>query len=146
MQIKVEIAEDAAETTVSIKCRERDAFIERLVAALQIIDKQIMVTCDGSITTLNLEKILYLESVDRRCFVYTSDHVYEAFQKLYELQQQLEPYFFVRINKSCVVNIQNIDSIKTYIDRRLIITLSNGEQLIVSRQYANEIKALLGVK
>lgn len=146
MQIKVEIAEDAAETVISIKCRKRDVFIERLVAALQIIDKQIMVTCDGSITTLNLEKILYLESVDRRCFVYTSDHIYEAFQKLYELQQQLEPYFFVRINKSCVVNIQNIDSIKTYIDRRLMITLSNGEQVIVSRQYANEMKALLGVK
>ena len=39
-----------------------------------------------------------------------------------------------------------IDAIRAYLDRRLLITMSNGEQLIVSRQYAPELKHLLGVK
>lgn len=146
MQINVEIQEDVTDTAVTIKCRERDAFVERLIAALQIIDKQIMAMHDGNITVLDLEKVLYIESVDRKCFLYTVDKIYESFHKLYELEQQLGQYFFVRINKSCIVNLKNISSIKTYLNRRLLITLSSGEQLIVSRQYADEIKVLLGVK
>ncbi len=146
MQINVEIQEDTADTVVTIQCRAQDAFVKRLIAALRIIDKQIMVAHDGNITALDLEEILYIESVDRKCFAYAADKVYECFNKLYELEAQLEPYLFVRINKACIVNLKNINSIKTYIDRRLLITLSNEEQLIVSRQYAHEIKALLGVK
>lgn len=146
MQINIEIQEDITDTIVTIRCKERDAFVERLIAALQMIDKQIMVMHEGNITALNLEEILYIESVDRKCFLYTAEKVYESFNKLYELEQQLAQYFFVRINKSCIVNLKNINSIKTYINRRLLITLSNEEQLIVSRQYADEIKVLLGVK
>ncbi|MCI8719334.1 MAG: LytTR family transcriptional regulator DNA-binding domain-containing protein [Lachnospiraceae bacterium] len=146
MQINIEIQDDISDTIITIKCREQDIFIERLIAALQIIDRQIMVRYNENIIALNLEEILYIESVDKKCFIYTADKVYESFNKLYELQQQLEQYLFVRINKSCIVNLNNISSIKTYIDRRLLITLSNNEQLIASRQYANGIKALLGVK
>lgn len=146
MQINVEIQEDITDTVVTIKCKKQDAFIERLMAALKIIDKQIMVMWEGDILALDLEEILYIESVDRKCFVYTASQVYESFNKLYELQQQLEQYLFIRINKSCIVNLKNIDAIKKYINRRLLITLSNNEQLIVSRQYASEIKVLLGVK
>lgn len=110
------------------------------------VDNQIMVKYNETILALDLNEILYAESVDKKCFIYTADKIYESFHKLYELEQQLEQYLFVRINKSCVVNLNNISSIKTYIDRRLLITLSNNEQLIVSRQYANGIKTLLGVK
>lgn len=146
MHINIDIQEDATDTVVTIKCREQDAFVERLIAALKIIDKQIMVIHEGNMTSIDLEDILYIESVDRKCFIYTVNKVYESFNKLYELEQQLEQYLFVRINKSCVVNLKNIDSIKTYLDRRLLITMSNDEQLIVSRQYAGDIKTLLGVK
>ena len=145
MHINIEIQEDATDTVVTIKCREQDAFVDRLIAALKIIDKQIMVIHEGNMTSIDLEDILYIESVDRKCFIYTVNKVYESFNKLYELEQQLEQYLFVRINKSCVVNLKNIDSIKTYLDRRLLITMSNNEQLIVSRQYAGSIKTLLGV-
>ena len=145
MHINIEIQEDATDTVVTIKCREQDAFVDRLIAALKIIDKQIMVIHEGNMTSIDLEDILYIESVDRKCFIYTVNKVYESFNKLYELEQQLEQYLFVRINKSCVVNLKNIDSIKTYLDRRLLITMSNDEQLIVSRQYAGDIKNLLGV-
>lgn len=145
MHINIDIQEDATDTVVTIKCKKQDAFVERLIAALKIIDKQIMVINEGNMTSIDLEDILYIESVDRKCFIYTVNKVYESFNKLYELEQQLEQYLFVRINKSCVVNLKNIDSIKTYLDRRLLITMSNGEQLIVSRQYAGSIKTLLGV-
>ena len=69
MRINIEVEEDIAETAVTIKCGKRDAFVERLIAALRIIDKQITVMHNGNFKVLDLEKILYIESVDRKCFV-----------------------------------------------------------------------------
>lgn len=146
MQVNVEVWEDADDTVVTIKCKKRDAFVERLISACQMVNRRIMVTCGGAVKAVELADILYIESVDRKCFVYTKKEVYESQCRLYELEQQLAQYQFVRINKSGIVNLNNIESIKTYINRRLFLTLSNGEQLIASRQYASEIKELLGVK
>lgn len=146
MQIRLEIQESAPDTVVTITCKKRDGFVERLLATLQMMDKQLVVVHNKGTTTLPLDEILYIESVDRKCFVYTSDKIYESCRKLYALEQQLEAYLFVRINKSAIVNVKQIDSIKTHVNRRLLITLSNGEQLIASRQYAERLKILLGVK
>jgi len=61
LQINIEIQDDISDTIITIKCREQDIFIERLIAALQIIDRQIMVRYNENIIALNLEEILYIE-------------------------------------------------------------------------------------
>ena len=56
--------------------------------------------------------------------------------------------FFGRRNagKSSLVQLKYIKSLKMDINRRIKVTLENGEQLMVSRQYADELKKRLGVK
>lgn len=108
MQVFVETDENIPETAVTIRCREKTAYIDKLIAALKVIDRQIMVRYEGNITALCLDNILYIESVDRKCFVYTTENVYESDNKLYELERQLEEYLFMRINKSAIVNLKNI--------------------------------------
>ncbi len=66
--------------------------------------------------------------------------------KLYELEEQLAALDFIRANKSCVINFNQIISIKPDIDGKLLLTMSNSENLFVSRQYAPNIKKKLGVK
>ena len=145
MQINIELTEDAEDVVITIKCREKSAYIDRLVAAVYMVDRQIIVTRGGEALPLDLERVLYMESVDGRCFVYTQEEVYECDSRLYELEQQLGPYLFVRANKSSIVNLRKIQSIRTYVNRRLLLTMENGEQLIASRQYAENIKRLLGI-
>ena len=95
---------------------------------------------------LDISKIAYIESVDRRTFVYTDSECYETKMKLYEMEERLCGSGFLRISKSCLVRLRFIRSIKAELDRRLRLTLENGEQMIVSRQYADELKRRLGVK
>lgn len=146
MQIKIETGTEEEEVSITIKCREQSVYIEKLVAALYMVGQQIMVTRKGEMLPLELEKVLYMESVDGRCFVYTNDEVYESNHRLYELERQLGQYLFVRINKAAIVNLKKLRSIKAHVNRRLLLTMENGEQLIASRQYADTIKVLLGVK
>lgn len=146
MQINVEILENLTDTVVTIACREQSPLIDRLISALRMVDQQLMVFVHGTALALDLTEILYIETVDKKCFVYTKEQVYESCRRLYELERELAQYLFVRISKSCVANLKNIESVKTYLNHRLLITLTNGEQLVVSRQYADNIKTMLGVK
>ncbi|MCI9071823.1 MAG: LytTR family transcriptional regulator [Lachnospiraceae bacterium] len=145
MRVRIEIEDGREEVDITVRCGEKTAYIDRLVAAMYMVDQQIMVSRKGEVLPLDLGKVLYMESVDGRCFVYTRGEVYETGNRLYELEQQLGQYLFARINKASIVNLKKIQSIRTYVNRRLLLTMENGEQLIASRQYAENIKGLLGI-
>ena len=51
MQVHVEIGEDLPETVITIRCREKTPYINKLIAALKIVDRQIVVNCGGNITS-----------------------------------------------------------------------------------------------
>jgi DNA-binding LytR/AlgR family response regulator len=94
---------------------------------------------------LEVAQIVYVESVDRKTFVYTRNNFYETKLRLYEMEEQLCQSGFLRTSKSCLVQLKQIRTLKTELNRKLRVTLENGEQLMVSRQYADELKRRLGV-
>ena len=113
---------------------------------LRILDKQLAVTKGDETYFLDVSEVVYIESVERKTFIYTEKDVYESGFKLYELEQQLESCGFFRASKSCLIQLQFIKSLKSDLNRRIKVTLENGEQIMVSRQYADALKKKLGVK
>ena len=146
MRVTVEERPELEQTEVVVRCRRMDAQVSRLVELLRLSDARLVGERDGQTCILDEDDVLYIDTVDRGTFLYTADGVYESHLRLYELEEQLKEYLFVRISKSAIVNLKNIKSIRTYINRRLLITLNNGEQLIASRQYADAIRKLLDTK
>ncbi|MDD6155730.1 MAG: LytTR family transcriptional regulator DNA-binding domain-containing protein [Lachnospiraceae bacterium] len=49
------------------------------------------------------------------------------------------------MSKFCLVHLKFIKSIRNDVERKLRLTLENGEQIMMSRQYADEIKKRMGV-
>lgn len=131
------------ELEVKILCPEVDEKVENIISLINSVDQEIIVRNNGESIIIKRNELFYVDSVDKNTFVYTKDKVYECSLKLYELENQ---YDFFRASKSCVVNVRHIKSLKTEINRKLRITLTNGEQIMVSRQYADELKMKLGVK
>lgn len=129
-----------------ITCPQLTPDIERLIAALRIMDSKLTVIKDAETFILDISEIAYIESVDRKTFVYTDKDCYETKLKLYETEERLCGAGFLRISKSCLVNLRYIRSLRSELDRRLRLTLENGEQIIVSRQYSDDIKTRLGVR
>lgn len=145
MKISIDIDPELAETEVVIKAAALTAEIEKTIAALRMADDKITVVKDGETHILDISKIAYIETVDRRTFVYTEDDCFESKLRLYETEEKLCSVGFLRISKSCIVRLKYIRSLKAEFDRKIRITLENGEQLIASRQYADELKKRLGV-
>ena len=145
MKIIIQTDDSVQETTLSISCREVTPELERLIEALRLSDKKLSVRVNGEIRLIDLKSILYVETVERNSFIYTEGGVFESQLRLYELEAMLAEHNFIRVNKSTLVNLNMIESLKSDIDRRIRVTLKNGYQLIISRAYAEDFKAKLGV-
>lgn len=145
MKIHINIDDTAKDTEISVTCSKLTPEIETLLATLRMLDSQMTVMKDGETFFVDVADIYYIESVERKTFVYTKDEVYESKLRLYEMEERLCAGGFFRAGKSCIIQIRYIRSIRTDIDRKLRVTLENGEKLMVSRQYSDELKRRIGL-
>ncbi len=145
MKITINIDENVSETEITINCNQLTDEIENIMATLRILNQQMLVSKEEETHLIDVGKISYVEALERRTFVYTQEDVFESKLKLYEMEEKLCRLGFFRISKSCLVNLKFIKTIRNDVERRLRLTLKNGEQVMVSRQYAEEIKKRLGV-
>lgn len=151
MKINIDINEKYSDTEVTVHCSELTPKIEKVISAIRLSEqntdeKKLAVSHGDETHIIDISDIVYIESVDRRTFVYTCESCFESKNKLYEIEERLSHTGFLRISKACIVQLKQIRSIKSEINRKLRLTLENGEQIIVSRQYADELKKRLGVK
>lgn len=100
-------------------------------------------TDDKCTYQISIWDVFYIESVDRKSYIYTKDKVYQSDFPLYILHSQLPDDVFIRISKSCVLNVNVLEHIGTLSNSKLEATLSNGEKVCVSRTYVSEIKKVL---
>ena len=97
---------------------------------------------DSKTVLLEVNFIYYIESVDKKTFVYTKENCYESKLRLYELEETLGAYF-LRISKSMIVNLKKIKGVKSDLSGRMEATMLNGEKIVISRSYVKEIKRRL---
>lgn len=146
MKILIEVDETYSDTEIKVSCKQLTPELEKIIAMLRMMDQQLTAQKEGVTYLLDADKVLYLEAVERKTFVYTEDAVYESEMKLYELEARLEDCGFFRVSKSSLVHLKWIGSLRADINRRIRVTLKNGEQIVVSRMYAEELRRRLGLK
>ena len=146
MKIEIDINKAYPELAVRINSPVMTQDVEKLISLMRMLNMQLAVKKDGETYLLDTDRILYIEAVERNTFVYTAEASYESDLKLYEIEQQLLAQNFIRVSKQSIVNMRKIKSLRADINRKIRVTLVNGEQLIVSRMYADEFKRSLGVK
>lgn len=144
--MNIKIAEHRKETlSVIIQCREIDEEVKRLKTHIELFDKKLHAKKDDEYCFISSSDVLYFESVDNRTFLYTQEDVMEIKLKLYELEEILSDRDFIRISKSLIVNINKIKSLKPELNRTILATMCNGEQLYISRKYVRSVKDLLSI-
>ena len=146
MKISLHCDPAVSEAEIRITCPAVTEEIKDVLAYISLIDNTIAGTRGEETFFIPLTDILYFETVDRKVFFYTAADTYETATKMYRLEEKLDNTPFLRISKSLIANLKKARSIKPERNSRMSITLSNGEKLIVSRQYLQAIKEKLGVK
>ena len=145
MKITINVEPSAAETSLLVTCKELTPQIEKLLAAIRILDKQITANKGDAVCLINLADVFYIEALERKTFIYTDKEVFDSEMKLYELEAALTQYDFIRVSKNTICSLRKIKSLKSEVDRKIKITMENGYQIIASRMYADELRKKLGV-
>lgn len=131
------------EDEVIIRYREMNEQIEVLAGIVQGNRQKISAYEDGKVHLLLPENIFYLESVDGATYAYLEDKVCKVQMSLWELAMCYENRGFFRCSKSMVLNIYKIGYLKSEPGNRILATMENGEQVMISRKYAKELRRIL---
>ena len=99
------------------------------------------------------ERVLLLRPEDILCFyaedkgvkAQTGEDAYTVRERLYELEERLDPRTFVRISHSEIVNLKKVTGLDLKLSGTIKMTLEGGTVCWVSRRYVKKIKQALGL-
>lgn len=109
MKVKVEIDEKIAEPEIRISGNFADVVkIQEMLTGE--FSRKLELFAKGEVHFVPTEDVIFFESVDGKTWAHTVREIYEAHEKLYELEEDL-PRYFARISKSVIANTREISSI-----------------------------------
>ena len=96
-------------------------------------------TGDGEAVSVRVEDVLYFEAVGELVFAYAEDAVYEVKKRLYQIEEGVRRNSVQRASKSTLINTEHIVSVRPALNGRLFAKMENGEEVLISRNYAKQI-------
>ncbi len=146
MRVEIINNQTTESVNVEIHCKDITDEVKRLKRHIDNFSTGISGTEDGNTYIVSPNDIFYVESVDKKTFIYTEDKVLSTDKRLYELEEILDNRDYFRCSKSVIINLNKVVRLKPEITRNILATLSNDEVVVISRRYATELKKLLGIR
>lgn len=128
------------ETEIIINCAHVDPRLKGLIDLIRQYSFSLIGYQEGKEFQLPLEQIYYMDSVDGKTFLYLEKKVYFCRETLAVLEEKLIHTSFLRISKNCIINTNFLQSVRPLYNHRLEAFLSNGEALVVTRNYIESLK------
>lgn len=133
------------EEEIVVKYHKMTNSLGKLVDQIKLYSSTVIGKKDNISYSIMLSDVYYIESIDNKTFIYLSDEVYEMEFRLYEIEEELNKAGFIRINKSCILNLNRLSSVKALLNGKFEAYLDNGEKVIITRHYAPEFKKSFGL-
>lgn len=134
---------DAGQEEVIIRYRHMTEEIDGIIKYVEGQGKRLLVTKDGQQAPVRVSQVIYAESVDGATWLYTDKEIYRSGLTLSFLEGMYAGDGFFRCSKSMVINIYCISRLKSMPEKRIDVTMSNGEHVIISRHYAKALRDIL---
>lgn len=99
---------------------------------------------DNNLSSIKYDDILYIESFGHNVYAVTNDGRYQIKERLYEAFEKVEKDNFIKISMSVIVNFKHIKKIKATYNRKFHLTMTNGDQVDVTRSYYRDFKKKVG--
>ncbi|MGT2784670.1 LytTR family DNA-binding domain-containing protein [Streptococcus merionis] len=143
MKLRLEKIDAKQEEGVLIRYREMTPTLQTICTLVEKGHQKILGMSEQGNVFLQVDDILYFESVDGKTFAYTDHMVYQIPQTLKDLSATYGSNGFFRCAKGMLVNIYRISAFKSQSFGRIEATLENGEVVIISRKFAGELRQVL---
>ena len=143
MNVQIELVGAERKELVLIRCHEITDEVREIESFIKSRQGSISGISDAERYEIPVTDVCYIESVEGKTFLYTSDRVFETTYRIYELEEMLKTKHFLRVSKPMLVNLMKIRSIQPAFNGRFAAVLNSGEKIIISRSYVKALKAAL---
>lgn len=127
---------------------QNNSFVEKVVetAAESPMQQDRVVVKDGSkIKIIPVHHIHFLEAADDYVKIISNDGSFLKKRTMAFFEKSLEPFRFVRVHRSYIVNTQLITRIDAYEKDSHLLLLTTGEKIPVSKAGYSKLKEVLGI-
>lgn len=144
MKVNIDIDKQYESTSITIQTNEWTDELQALVQQIQAEKPQRIFGIDGEQTILLQPKeIDFFDVENRKVYAALSTRRLEVRMKLYELEEMLQPHYFMRFSKSVLGNINNIERFELSFSGNLCVFFQSGRKEYISRKYVAGIKEML---
>lgn len=145
MKITIQDIAPGEEEEIIVKCRDLDEALLRMIYELKTRRGKFTVTENDKIRQIDAGDIYYFEAVDNKVFLYLERDMFEVRYKLYEIEEMYANTDFFRASKSVIINLAKVKQFAPDFGGRFEAQMTNGERLLISRQYVPSLKKRLGM-
>ncbi|MCG3419235.1 LytTR family DNA-binding domain-containing protein [Oceanobacillus jordanicus] len=141
MRLNIDIDENHEETSVTIQAKEWSEELEEIAAVIKKRKQRRLFGMDEEQTVLlNPPDIDYIYAQKRKVFAVIKDRELEIRMKLYEIEEILIPYQFMRFSKSVIGNLGRIERFELSFNGNLCVYFQSGSKEYITRKYVKPIK------
>lgn len=101
----------------------------------------VVLTDDYTLIEIDIKDIILFYSDKKQNYCKVKDNSYRIKSRLYELEE--ENTDFIRISKSCIVNIKHIEKFDISETGKIVVKLDDSSEQIVSRRRSSNIMKYL---
>lgn len=146
MQVEIKIDEKYTEPKVLIISDKMTDEITKLVQRITEQPPNVLVGFrNNDISVLEPEKIVCIYAAGQKVYAKTDNEEFVIRLRLYELEERLNSYRFVRISNSEIINLKKVKGFDLGFSGTICVKFQNGSNSYVSRRYVAKIKRVLGI-
>lgn len=141
------IIEDTLEEEIIIKSNTHKAIFDKIKELIEEEEnnQQLIGYKDEEIVILNLLDVSCFVCECNKVYALLDNKKYQVKSRLYQIEEKLTDKY-IKINQSCIVNIDHIVKFKTMYNGFLQIVLKNNHVEYVSRSNLKLVKERFGIR
>lgn len=112
-------------------------------AAPGAVSRKIVARRGEEYVLLDCDEVLAFQAEGEAVWIITAKERYAATQPLRAIEGRLRHLQFQRVHRNAIVNVNHVRKMSVLTSQRWLLTLSNGQELIVSKRQAHAIRGLL---
>lgn len=146
MKIELKLDDSCQEPSVIILTNKMTDEVRALVKKLLDATPQMLTGLRGDqLEILDQQRIIRIYTASGKVYARTEDGEYALRQRLYELEDRLDPSCFVRISNSEIINLRKVKGFDLRLSGTICVSFFNQSMTYVSRRYVSKIKKILGI-
>lgn len=146
INVKTNISNKFKEIMIAIEAPKLTKEVQNIIdyaSDLSPLPNQIVANKNNEIYFIELKDIICFFSKDKYIYIRTKNDEYRVKYKLYEIEEKLDKRNFIRISKSCIINMEQAECFDTSILGTIKVKLKDNTKEIVSKRNVSNVMKIL---